>query len=105
MGTFSISHWLIVLLVFLLVFGPKKISELGKGLGQGLRNFRTGLSEDDTAADRLPEASTVKSADAGEQGVVAMETKPDATTRAGPTAGPAGTQASNEPAAGPGRSV
>ena len=57
MGAFSVSHWLIVLLVVLLLFGPKKISEMGKGLGQGLRNFRSGLSEDDGADPTAQSAS------------------------------------------------
>jgi len=51
MGSFSIAHWLIVLVVLLLLFGPKKISELGKGLGQGIKNFKTGLAEDDAPPD------------------------------------------------------
>jgi sec-independent protein translocase protein TatA len=50
MGAFSVSHWLIVLLVVLLLFGPKKISEMGKGLGQGLRNFKSGLNDEEATA-------------------------------------------------------
>ncbi len=49
MGSLSISHWLIVALVVLLVFGPKKLSEVGKGLGQGVRNFKAGLAEETPA--------------------------------------------------------
>ena len=47
MGSFSLGHWLVVIVVALLVFGPKRFSDLGKGLGQGLRNFKSGLSEDE----------------------------------------------------------
>ena len=50
MGSFSIWHWLIVLLVVLLIFGPKKLSEVGKGLGEGMKNFKKGLNDDDDAA-------------------------------------------------------
>jgi sec-independent protein translocase protein TatA len=43
----SIGHWLIVLVVVLLVFGPKRLGDVGKGLGQGLRGLREGLSNKD----------------------------------------------------------
>lgn len=43
MGSFSIAHWLVVVVVLLLIFGPKRLSEVGKGLGQGIRNFKKGL--------------------------------------------------------------
>ena len=60
MGSFSIWHWLIVLLVVLLIFGPKKLSEVGKGLGEGMKNFKKGLNEDDdgkaSAKDQTPPA-------------------------------------------------
>jgi sec-independent protein translocase protein TatA len=44
MGTMSPLHWLIVLLVVLLVFGPKRLASLGKGMGEGIRSFREGIS-------------------------------------------------------------
>ena len=47
MGTFGPLHWLLVLGVFLLLFGAGKVSELGKGLGEGIRNFKKGLREDE----------------------------------------------------------
>ena len=46
MGSFSAAHWLIVLVVVLLVFGPKRLASLGKGMGEGIRSFREGLSGD-----------------------------------------------------------
>ena len=51
MGSMSPLHWLIVLLVVLLVFGPKRLASLGKGLGEGIRSFREGLSGDERAPD------------------------------------------------------
>jgi len=44
MGSMSPLHWLIVLLVVMLVFGPKRLASLGKGLGEGIRSFREGIS-------------------------------------------------------------
>ena len=45
MGTFSIWHWLIVLLVIILVFGTKKLKNLGSDLGGALKGFKEGLKE------------------------------------------------------------
>ncbi len=45
MGSFSISHWLIVLAIVVLLFGAKKIPELAKGLGQGIKNFKDEMKE------------------------------------------------------------
>ena len=43
----SIGHWLIVLIVVVLLFGAKKIPELAKGLGQGIKTFKKEMEEDD----------------------------------------------------------
>jgi len=51
MGTFSIWHWLIVLLVVVLIFGTKKLRNLGADLGGAVRGFKEGMkSEEDKAA-------------------------------------------------------
>jgi len=47
MGSMSIGHWLVVLVIVLLVFGPKRLGDVGKGLGQGLRGLREGLANKD----------------------------------------------------------
>lgn len=44
MGEFSAIHWLIVLAVILLLFGGRKIPELARGLGEGIRSFKEGMS-------------------------------------------------------------
>jgi len=44
MGEFSPIHWLIVLAVILLLFGGRKIPELAKGLGEGIRSFKDGMA-------------------------------------------------------------
>ena len=46
MGGLSPVHWLLVLLVVLLLFGAGRLSEIGKGLGEGIKNFKKGLSDD-----------------------------------------------------------
>lgn len=49
MGTFSIWHWLIVLVVVLLVFGTKKLRNVGADLGGAVKDFKKGMRE--SAAD------------------------------------------------------
>jgi sec-independent protein translocase protein TatA len=44
MGELSPIHWLIVLAIILLLFGGRKIPELAKGLGEGIRSFKQGMS-------------------------------------------------------------
>jgi sec-independent protein translocase protein TatA len=51
MGSFSIWHWLIVLVVVLLVFGRGKIPELMGDMAKGIKSFKKGMADDDTADD------------------------------------------------------
>ena len=44
MGEFSIFHWLIVLAIILILFGGRKIPEVMRGLGEGIRNFKDGMA-------------------------------------------------------------
>ena len=58
MGGMSMFHWLIVIVIVLIVFGPSRLPGLGKSLGQAIRGFKKGLdenledSEDETGARR-----------------------------------------------------
>ncbi|QSR74858.1 Sec-independent protein translocase subunit TatA [Aeromonas jandaei] len=45
MGSFSIWHWLIVLLVVLLVFGTRNLPNIGKDLGNAIKGFKDGVRE------------------------------------------------------------
>jgi len=54
MGEFSITHWLILALVVLLLFGAKRIPEVGSSLGKGIREFKRSLSDIDRAGDDAP---------------------------------------------------
>jgi len=54
-GLFQPMHLLVILGIALLVFGPKKLPELGKGLGDGIRGFRSAMKEGgDSANAELP---------------------------------------------------
>jgi len=49
-GLFQPMHLLVILGIALLVFGPKKLPGLGKGLGEGIRGFRSALKGDEDTA-------------------------------------------------------
>jgi sec-independent protein translocase protein TatA len=58
MGTFSLSHWLVVLAIVLILFGAGRIPKAMGDLARGIRAFRTGMREDNAAegaADQLVE--------------------------------------------------
>jgi sec-independent protein translocase protein TatA len=45
MGSFSIWHWLIVLLIIVLIFGTKKLRNIGQDLGGAVKGFKDGMKE------------------------------------------------------------
>ncbi len=49
MGEFSPWHWLLVAIIALLLFGPRKLPELGKSLAEGIRGFKDGLKDNPPA--------------------------------------------------------
>jgi sec-independent protein translocase protein TatA len=51
MGSFSIWHWLIVLLVVVLIFGTKKLKNIGSDLGGAVKGFKDGVKSGGDAAD------------------------------------------------------
>ena len=50
MGSMSIWHWLIVLAIVVVVFGTKKLGNIGKDLGSAVKGFKDGLKEGEAAA-------------------------------------------------------
>ena len=56
MGTWSIWHWLVVLLIVLLVFGTKKLRNIGADLGGAVRGFKDGMKE--SSADKSSESGS-----------------------------------------------
>jgi sec-independent protein translocase protein TatA len=50
-GLFQPMHLLVIAGLALLLFGPKKLPELGKGLGEGIRGFKSALKEEEKPAD------------------------------------------------------
>jgi len=55
-GLFQPMHLLVIFFIALLVFGPKKLPELGKGLGEGIRALKAGMKEGESKPDSKPDA-------------------------------------------------
>ncbi len=51
MGSFSIWHWLIVLLIVVMVFGTKKLRNMGSDLGGAVKGFKDGMKEGSTTTE------------------------------------------------------
>jgi sec-independent protein translocase protein TatA len=58
-GLFSPLHILLIIGIALLLFGPSKFADLGKGLGEGIRNFKSSMKEEEKPKDPpKPESGT-----------------------------------------------
>jgi len=66
MGSLSIWHWLIVLLVVVMVFGTKKLKNVGSDLGAAVKGFKDGVKDGsaDTPAPPAQQVTAQKAADA-----------------------------------------
>jgi sec-independent protein translocase protein TatA len=77
MGSFSIWHWLIVLVVVMLVFGTKKIGNIGGDLGKAIKGFKDGVKGEEekpaTSTTAAPAATTQQVADKSTVDVEAKE--------------------------------
>ena len=51
-GSLGVPELLIILLIVLIIFGASKLPQLGKGLGQGLRNFKDSVKSDEPPAEK-----------------------------------------------------
>jgi sec-independent protein translocase protein TatA len=61
MGSFSIWHWLIVLLIVVMVFGTKKLKNMGGDLGGAVKGFKDGMKDGAASADDKPAAQVTAS--------------------------------------------
>ena len=57
MGSFSIWHWLIVLVIILLIFGTKKLRNVGQDLGGAVKGFKEGLKEGESTTAAVESTS------------------------------------------------
>jgi len=57
-GLFQPMHLLLILAIALLLFGPKRLPEIGKGIGDGIRALKEGMKEQNAKSDTKPEDKT-----------------------------------------------
>lgn len=57
MGGLSLWHWLIVLVIVVLVFGTKRLKNVGQDLGDAVKGFKKGMQDDDKPPAQLPDES------------------------------------------------
>jgi sec-independent protein translocase protein TatA len=63
MGSLSIVHWLIVLFVVVLLFGPRRLPDLAKGMGEAIREFKKAIN----APEQKPQITETKTTNSTEQ--------------------------------------
>lgn len=76
MGMPSGMQLLVIVLIVLILFGGKKIPELAKGLGSGIKNFKKAVKEDD--AEEIAKASKVEETETKAEAKTTSEVKKDA---------------------------
>ena len=74
MGSFSIWHWLIVLLIVVMVFGTKKLKNIGSDLGGAVKGFKDGM-KDGATPDEKPSAPPQQVANTAEKTTIDVEAK------------------------------
>lgn len=75
MGSFSIWHWAIVLLIVVLVFGTKKLKNIGSDLGGAVKGFKDGMKDGSTDADASAAAGQVVNQQAADKATIDVEAK------------------------------
>jgi len=60
MGSFSIWHWLIVLLIVVLVFGTKKLKNIGGDVGGAVNEFKKAMKDDQVAENKDASTNTIE---------------------------------------------
>ena len=76
MGSFSIWHWLIVLLIVVMVFGTKKLKNIGGDLGGAVKGFKDGMKEGSTPDDtHMPAGQVTSATTPAEKATIDVEAK------------------------------
>ena len=75
MGSFSIWHWLIVLLIVVMVFGTKKLKNMGSDLGGAVKGFKDGMKDGSAEATATPPAGQVANSQAADKTTIDVEAK------------------------------
>ena len=75
MGSFSIWHWAIVLLIVVLVFGTKKLKNIGSDLGGAVKGFKDGMKDGATDAESGAAAGQVANQQVADKAAIDVEAK------------------------------
>ena len=75
MGSFSIWHWLVVLLIVVLVFGTKKLKNIGTDLGGAVKGFKDGVKDGGASADAAAPPAQVNASKVNDANTVDVEAK------------------------------
>jgi sec-independent protein translocase protein TatA len=75
MGSFSIWHWLIVLLIVVMVFGTKKLKNIGSDLGGAVKGFKDGMKDGTQSADAAAPAAQVGQEVRSDKATIDVEAK------------------------------
>ncbi|EHL22668.1 MULTISPECIES: Sec-independent protein translocase subunit TatA [unclassified Acidovorax] len=75
MGSFSIWHWLIVLLIVVMVFGTKKLKNMGSDLGGAVKGFKDGMKDGSADTPATPPAGQVANSQAADKTTIDVEAK------------------------------
>ena len=75
MGSFSIWHWLIVLLIVVMVFGTKKLKNLGSDLGGAVKGFKEGMKDAQSDAPAQAPAGQVTQSTTADKTTIDVEAK------------------------------
>jgi sec-independent protein translocase protein TatA len=81
MGSFSIWHWLIVLLIVVMVFGTKKLRNMGGDLGGAVKGFKDGMKEggqpaaDDKSVGAAGQVTNAQAADKSDKTTIDVEAR------------------------------
>lgn len=75
MGSFSIWHWLVVLLIVVLVFGTKKLKNMGSDLGSAVKGFKDGMRDGSTPDEPGAPAPQVSARKQSEGETIDVEAK------------------------------
>ena len=75
MGSFSIWHWLIVLLIVVVVFGTKKLRNMGSDLGGAVKGFKDGMKDGGQAPETTTPPASVTNAQAADKTTIDVEAR------------------------------
>ncbi len=56
-GSIGLPEWIVIIALALLIFGGKRLGEIGKGLGEGIRNFRSAVKDEKPEPDKSSKTS------------------------------------------------